>query len=424
VKKRSIVLAFIFSLSIPAFVHADNWPSWRGPDGNGISKEAGLPTTWSQTKNLVWKLPLPGKGSSTPIIWGERIFLTAADGGDIVLMCISTDGKVLWKHKLAVGNSKKKNREGNEASSTPCTDGKHVFAYAGTGDFACFDFAGNEIWKFNAQERYGKFRIQHGMHVTPLLHEDKLYFALIHNNGHWLIALDKKTGNEVWKVERKSDAVDESREAYTSPCLWQNGSELNLVVLGADYTTGHRLKDGSEVWRLGDLNPKSNYSGAFRIIASPVAGPDELLVPTCRDGLVVALKPGVKGMIKAGNPSEYWRTSKGSPDVPSPLLYDGLAYLPRENGVLICRDAKTGKLQYEEQPIRETIRASPIIADGKIYHVSRDSGTISVIKAGREYKLLATNRLPDEFYASPAVSGGRLYLRGFRALYAIQENAK
>ncbi len=147
-------------------------------------------------------------------------------------------------------------------------------------------------------------------------------------------------------------------------------------------------------------------------------------MPTCRGGIVVALKPGAKGLIKAGSPVEFWRTAKGSPDVPSPLLHDGLAYLARENGILMCLDAKTGKLHYEERLVNDLVRASPIIADGKIYYVSRDSGTISVVQAGPDFKLLATNKLADEFYASPAVSGGRLYLRGFRTLYAIQESAK
>lgn len=415
-KQQSIAFAVLVLMVTPAFVRADNWPAWRGPEGNGISKETGLPTTFSESKNLAWKLPLPGKGSSTPAIWGDRIFLTCADDGAIVLLAISTDAKLLWKRKLSAAAGK--SREGNSASPSPCTDGKYVFTYTGAGDAACFDFEGKELWKFNAQERYGRFSIQHGMHVSPLLHENKLYFALITNGGHWIIALDKLTGKEAWKVARKSDAIGESREAYTSPCLWQNGSELNLVVHGADYTTGHSLKDGSEIWRLG-LNPIRNT--AFRIIASPVANGDELVIPTCRTGLVVALKSGASGLIKPGSASELWRISKGSPDVPSPLIHGGLAYIPRENGVVICLDAKTGKQHYEEQPVREIVRASPIIADGKIYHVSRDSGTISVIKAGPKYELLASNRLPDEFYASPAISGGRLYLRGFRALYAFQE---
>ena len=422
-KKQNIGLAAFLILSLPAFARADNWPSWRGPEGNGVSKETGLPTTWSETKNIAWKLPLPGKGSSTPIIWGERIFLTAADVGDLVLLCISTEGKVLWKRKLAAENSKKKNREGNQASSSPCTDGKHVLAYVGTGDVACFDFEGNEIWKVNLQKRYGDFDLWHGMHVTPVLHDGTLYFALLHGKGQWIIALDKATGNESWKVERKSDAVGESRQAYTTPCLWQNGSELNLVVLGADYTTGHRLKDGSEVWRLGDLNPKGN--SAFRIIASPVATADELLVPTCRGGLVVALRPGVKGMIKAGSPSEYWRANEGRPGRP---VAD-----PATTALPTCRAKTASSSAATPRPASCTTRNSLSVNSSalrrssptaRLYHVSRDSGTISVIKPGPEFRVLATNRLADEFYASPAVSGGRLYLRGFHALYAIQEGAK
>jgi outer membrane protein assembly factor BamB len=419
-----LLITCIFTLALTPFVHADNWPYWRGPDKNGISRETGLPTTWSATKNVAWKLPLPGKGSSTPVIWGERIFMTAAENGDLILLCVNTGGKIEWKRKIATAvRSVIKKDEANEASASPSTDGKHVFAFVGSGDIACFDFAGNEIWKFNAQERYGKFDIQHGIHVTPLLYEDQLYLSLIHSNGHWVIALDKATGKDVWKIERKSDAVGESREAYASPCLWNNSGEINLVVLGADYTTGHRLKDGSEIWRLGDLNPKTKYSTALRIISSPVATDGMLVVPTARGGLIVALKQGAKGTIKAGSPFEQWRNLKGAPDVPSPLVHDGLVYLQGAIGVLSCVDAQTGKEYYQERLHAERYRASPVYADGKIYLTSRE-GNFSVLKAGSKLQILATNTLPDEFTASPAISNGRIYLRGFRALYAIGEEAK
>src|SRR5205807_1987571 len=148
------------------------------------------------------------------------------------------------------------------------------------------------------------------------------------------------------------------------------------------YTTGHRLSDGKEVWRLGDLNPKSKYSFAFRIIASPVPTAENLLVPTARGGLVVSLKQGASGTIKAGGEHEAWRILKGSPDVPSPLVHDGLVYLQRENGVFICLDAKTGKQVYDDRLNAERYRASPVYADGKIYTIGRDSGTITVLKAG------------------------------------------
>jgi outer membrane protein assembly factor BamB len=403
---------------------ADHWPRWRGPDNNGVSKEKNLPAVFSETKNLAWKLSLPGRGSSTPAIWGDHIFLTGAEGNDLSLWCISTAGKMLWKRTVgAVVRSDIKKGEGNDASSSPSTDGKHVFCYFGPGYLACFDFAGKEIWKFNVQKRYGNFKILHGMHITPLLHEDRLYMALLTNGGHWVIALDTKTGDEAWKVARPTDAFSESREAYTSPCLWKNGKEMNLVVLGCDYTTGHRLSDGKEVWRLGDLNPKN--SGAHRIIASPVAEGEDLIIPTCRGLVVVALKQGASGTIKKGSPMEAWRNGTGSPDVPSPLVHDGIAYLQRENGVLICVDAKTGKQHYETERLSEgRYRSTPIFADGKIYTIGRDSGVVTVVKAGSTFEQLARNQFKDEFTASPAVSNGRIYLRSFQTLYAISEGGK
>jgi outer membrane protein assembly factor BamB len=407
-----------------AGLRADNWPSWRGPDNNGICRETRLPTQWGPNKNIAWRLPLPGIGGATPVVWGDRLFLTSGDGNDLVLLCVQTNGQLLWKRPLGKAvRIKIKRDEANEASASPSTDGKHVYVFVGSGVFACFDFDGKEVWQFNVQDRYGKFQIQHGLHSTPLLHEGRLYLALQHATGHWLIALDKATGKEVWKVERATDAQGESLESYSSPCLWRDGKETYLVVLGSDYATAHRLSDGGEVWRVGGLNPKARYNYAFRIITSPVAGPGLLVVPTARGSVVVGIGPTADGTAAPGKAVERWRNAKGSPDVPSPLVYDGLVYLCRENGVLICLEAKTGKELYQQPLHRARYRASPVYADGKIYLTARD-GTFSVVKAGPRFELLAENQLPDDFTASPAISGGRIYLRGFRTLYAIQEGAK
>lgn len=420
--KQSLLIIGILAFS-PA-VRAENWPSWRGPQQNGISTETGLPVSWSETKNIAWKLPLPGKGGSTPVVWDDRIFLTSAKNNDLMLLCIGADGKQLWERKLAKAvRLVIKYDEANEASASPSTDGKHVFTFVGSGDCACHDFAGNEVWHFNAQERYGKFSIYHGVHISPLLHENRLYLVLLHSNGHWVIALDKATGKEVWKVDRKSDAEGESREAYSSPCLWGAGKDAQLIVLGCDYTTAHRLADGSEIWRLTDLNPKAKYSKALRIISSPTPSPDVLLVPTARGGLVVAVKPGAKGLINPGSEHEAWRLPKGAPDVPSPLVHDGLVYLGRDKGFLLCVDARTGKKVYEERLEGDRYRASPALADGKLYVTARD-GIVSVVKPGRNFELLAANTLDDVFTASPTISGGRIYLRGFKSLYAISEGGK
>jgi outer membrane protein assembly factor BamB len=398
--------------------HADNWPQWRGPGNDGICRETNLPLEWSATKNIIWKLAMPGMSGATPAIWGDRIFVVSEDDNDVVLLCLSTEGKHIWKRKLATGKARFRRDEGNQASPSPSTDGQHVYSFTGTGDFACFDFAGKEIWKFNAQDRYGKFIIQHGMHVTPLLHGDRLYHSLLHSGGWWVYALDKATGKEIWKVKRQSDARSECEQAYASPCLWHNDKDAYLIIHGCDYTTAHRLTDGSEIWRLGDLNPKSAYVPSLRFVTTPVAAPDLIVVPTAKSGPVIGLKPDATGLVTTGSTFEQWRKPQITPDVPSPLVHQGLVYLCRENGLLICLDAKSGHEFYRERLHSARYRASPVYADGKIYCTARN-GTVSVVKAGSKFQLLAANRLPDELAASPAIANGRLYLRGFETLYAI-----
>jgi outer membrane protein assembly factor BamB len=411
-------LAAIFVLSLAAAARADNWPQWRGPTYDGVSKETNLPAEWSETKNIVWKLRMPGMGSSTPAVWGDLVFLTSQDGPDLVLLCVSTEGKELWRHKLGTGDRKARGDEGNMASASPSTDGALVWAFAGTGDLVCCDLDGKEAWRTNLQERYGKFKIQFGMHSTPLLHGDRLYLQLIHSGGAWVIALDKTTGKEVWKVERKSDGKDECEHSYASPCLWQAGKEAYLITHGNDYAIAHRLEDGREIWRVGDLNPKNRYNRTLRFVASPVAVSDLIVVPSAKNGPVVAVKPDASGLINNGDTGEVWRIAHNTPDVPSPLVHDGLVYLCRENGVLICLDARTGKVHYEHRTHDVRHRASPVYADGKVYLTARD-GVVTVVKAGPTFDVLATNRLPDQMAASPAIANGRIYLRGWDTLYAI-----
>jgi outer membrane protein assembly factor BamB len=396
---------------------AANWPQWRGPNGDGVSTETNLPTQWSSTTNITWKLPLPGMAGSTPVVWGERIFLTSQDGDDLVLLCVSTDGKELWKRRLGNGNRKARGDEGNSASPSPSTDGKHVFAYVGTGDCACFDIDGKEVWKFNAQERYGQFHTYFGIHNTPVLYDDRLYMQFIHDNAALVVALDKATGAEVWKVERKSDGIAENKHSYASPVLWKNGDKAYLISHGNDYAIAHRLDNGQEIWRLADLNPKgAKYDPTLRFVSSPVATPDLIVVPSAKRGPTVGLKPDASGLVHAGDKAEQWRYPT-TPDVCSPLVYDGLVYLCQD-GRLVCLDAKTGNKLYEERTHPSRYRASPVYADGKVYLTARD-GTVTVVKAGPKFEVLAINKLPEQISASPVIANGRLYLRGWENLYAI-----
>jgi outer membrane protein assembly factor BamB len=399
-----------------------NWPQWRGPDGDGISKETGLPTTWGPSTNMAWTLDLPGRAGSTPAVWGDRMFLTCEDldGKQILLMCISTGGKELWRKKLGAntGRGRFMRDEGENASPSPSTDGKHVWAFAGTGDLACFDIDGKEVWSFNVQDRYGKYGAQHGLHNTPLLDGDRLYVQYFIRATAYVVALDKRNGDDMWKVERKSDGTGENLDSYTSPVMWRNGKDAYLITHGNDYAIAHKLEDGSEIWRVGGLNPKDGYRRDLRFVSSPVATPDLIVIPSAKDHGVVGLKPDAKGLVMPGSSSELWRLTKGTPDVSSPLVYDGIVYLCRD-GSLLTLDAKTGKELYAQSIHRDRYRASPVVtADGNVYLTAHD-GTVTVVKAGPQFKEVAVNKLTDDLTASPAISNGRIYLRGWKTLYAI-----
>jgi len=397
---------------------AENWPQWRGPRYDAVSRESGLPTEWSDSQNVVWKVQLPGIGSATPVIWGDRIFLTSQADNDLLLLCFNIDGKEQWRHRLGQGGSRGREEENNSVSSSPSTDGKLVFALVGSGDFVALDLNGKEVWHFNAQERYGKFNYDFGMHTTPLLYDGRLYLQFIHRKLQLVVALDAATGNEVWKVDRPSDGRGECLNSYASPTLWVRDGQALLITHGNDYAVAHNLNDGKEVWRLGDLNPKDRHNETLRFVASPVAVADLIVIPTAKNGAVVGVSPDASGVISAGGKGELWRVARGTPDVPSPLVFEGRVFLCRETGVLTCLDAKTGKEYFSERFHPQTYRASPVVADGKLILTAKD-GTFTVVKPGESLVVLATNKLSDHFAASPAISNGRLYLRGFANLYAI-----
>jgi outer membrane protein assembly factor BamB len=416
--------AILLALVCRSAARAENWPQWRGPENNGVSSEKNIPATWSKTDNVAWRLPLPGPAGATPIIWGNDIFLTSVDGSDLVLMRCSTDGKAIWKKTVSTGNKNIRGDEGNSASPSPSTDGKHIWVFFGTGDLACFDFDGNQVWKFNVQDRYGKFDIMHGMSMTPLLDGDRLYLALIHSGGSNVIALDKTTGKEIWKQPRVTDAKSESEQSYASPLIYRDGKNEFLITHGADYVIAHRLSDGTEIWRCGGMNPKSKYNATLRFVASPAVGPGLIVAPTAKKGPVLGLAPEGSGDVSVTEASHRWTKPSGSPDVPTPLIHDGLVYLCDEGGLLTCLDAVTGEEYYSKRRTHaDRHRASPVYVDGKILLTARD-GTITVLKAGKQFEVLATNDLGENMSSSPIISNGTMYLRTFDALYAVRQKGK
>lgn len=404
---------------------ADNWPQWRGPHNNGICDEKNVPTKWSKTDNVAWRFPLPGQAGASPVVWGDRIFLTTVDQDDdtLLLLCVGTNGKELWRKVLGKGNKNARpTKEGNSASPSPSTDGKHVWTFIGTGMLACHDVEGSEVWKFDVQDRYGPLKIQFGMTSTPVLDGDRLYLQLIHGEGNpktreaVVVCLDKATGKEVWKADRPSEAYAENEHSYASPCIYRDGKTEFLLTHGADYIIAHSLKDGGELWRSGGLQP-DKYDPTLRLVASPACVPGLIVAPSAKGGRVLALKPDGKGDVTNSKDVRLW-SYPITPDVPSPLIKDNLVYLYRENGVLMVLDAKTGEKQYEQRTPSSNNRASPVWANGNIYLVARD-GTVTVLKEGRKYEEVATIPMGESATASPAFSNGRIYIRTYDALWAI-----
>jgi len=423
-KTSTLFFVLFVSASIGLAAEPGSWPQWRGPHGNGISDAKNPPVKWSKEENVLWRKELPGPAGATPVLWDDRIFLTTVDGEKLLLMCFDTAGNERWRRQVAVGNKDVRGDEGNSASPSPLTDGKHVWTFMANGILACYDFDGNEIWKFDVQDRYGKLNIQFGMTSTPVLHQGRLYMQLIHGDGNpatreaVVVCLNAETGAEIWQHSRLSDARDECEHSYASPTLYSDDKNTFLVVHGADCVTAHRLTDGAEIWRCGNLNPKVDYNPTLRFVASPTAAPGLIVVPTAKGGKVLGLRPDGKGDITDSEQFVRWTLPRNTPAVPSPLVYDDLVYLCRENGNLIVLDANSGKKLYEERTTADRHRASPVYADGKVY-LTAWKGIVTVVKAGRKFEILAKNDIGEPISSTPVIAGDRIYLRSFDALWAI-----
>jgi outer membrane protein assembly factor BamB len=393
-----------------------SWPHWRGPEMTGVAVAKNLPATWSATENVAWKLALPEFSGSTPIIWGDRIFLNVGDGTDLYLLCVDRQkGVELWKKPLGSGNLKV--RKQNMSSPSPVTDGKRVWVITGTGVLKSFDFTGRELWSRDIQKDYGPFGLNWGYASSPLLVRDRLYVQVLHgmktDDPSYVLAIDAATGKTLWRVERPTDAVAEAPDSYTTPAILRNGGKEELVVTGGDYATGHDPATGAELWRAGGFNP--NKDRAYRVVASPIVANGLIYVPS-RVKPLIALRVGGRGDITQSHVA--WTTDMG-PDVPTPAVTDKYIFILNDRGILWCRDAKTGAEIWGNQRARAgTYSASPVVADGRLYVTSED-GVTTVLEAGPTFKVIAENDLADYTLSSIAVSGSQLFIRTTKFLYCI-----
>ena len=413
---RLLVAVGIVGASLIPSLSAENWPQWRGPFLNGISSETNLPVKWSKTENIAWKAALPAWSGSTPIIWGNRIFLNVAEGGELYLWAVDrARGAVIWKQRLGSGDVKM--RKQNMSSPSPVTDGRHVWAMTGTGVLKAFDFSGKELWTRDIPKDYGAFGLQWGYGSSPLLHEDSLYVQVLHgmrtDDPSYLLRISKADGTTTWRTERPTSARMESPDSYTTPGLLRYGGKTEIVLSGGDVVTGYDPADGRELWRAGGLNPKNE--GSYRIVASPVVHGELIFVPS-RERPMLALKPGGRGDVTKSH--VLWHFMNG-PDVPTPVTDGRYLYAINDRGIMWCLDAKTGEEKYGRQRLRSaTYSASPVLADGKIY-ITDEDGVTSVVRTGPMFEVLAENDFGEYTLSSPAVSEGQIFIRTQAALYAI-----
>jgi outer membrane protein assembly factor BamB len=436
---RSLLFALGLGLAcLPPVARGSEWPQFRGPGGVGLPAEKELPVAWSEM-NVQWKVKVPGTGWSSPILWGDKIFLTSAvtenqakprpDGGPRgggganpanavyrwEVYCLDrTTGKELWKQLASEGKASIPTHASNTyASETPVTDGERVYVYFGMTGLFCYDTGGKLLWK----KDLGTYPMQGnwGTGSSPVLWENRLFLQCDNEEKSFLVALDKKTGAELWRVSR------DEKSNWATPYVWKNKLRTELVTSASQKVRSYDPATGRLLWELG--------IGGGRCIATPV-GDDELLYggsePFRSSGSLFAVRAGASGDItlKAGetaNAGVAWFDAKGGLGMASPLLYQGHIYvLDRRLGIVSCYAARTGKPVYKERlPSARGFWASPWAYDGKVFCLD-DDGQTFVLQAGPEFKLLGKNALPDRFWATPAAAGGALYLRGVEALYCVK----
>lgn len=442
--QKSFVLFAVVAVSVVAISsgHAEtpleNWPKWRGPEGTGVNHSANPPTKWSEQENIRWKVELPGNGSSTPIVWQDRIFLLTAISVEkdaaaakleppagrgfrppvpknpykFVVLCVDrATGKTLWQ-KVA---REEVPHEGHHkdhgfASSSPVTDGKHLFVNFGSRGLYCYDLEGNLKW----EKDLGRMQTRNGFGegASPALHGDTLVITWDHEGEDFIAAFDKKIGDELWRQQR------EEPTSWATPLIVEHEGKPQVITAATDRVRSYDLATGKGLWNAEGLTTNA--------IPSPVTADGIVyLMSGYRGNKLLAIRLGGSGDL-TDTESLLWNYNKRTPYVPSPLLYDNRLYFFASNtGILTCLDVATGKPLIDAERVAGlgNVYASPVGAAGRVYLTGRD-GTCVVIKHADSYEVLATNRLDDPIDASPVAVDQELFLRGKQHLYCIAETGR
>jgi outer membrane protein assembly factor BamB len=388
----------IFILASP-----DDWPQFRGPTGQGVSDEQGLPLSWGEAKNVRWKTLIPGKGWSSPVVQGDHIWLTTATEDGKSLRAVSVDrntGAILQNVEVfRLKSPKEANSKNSFASPTPVIDGDRVYLHFGAYGTACISQAGKILWQTKLEYDNG----QHGTGSSPILYDDLLIISCDGNDVQYVVALDKLTGKTRWKKSR------EGYQAYTTPLLIQTPAGEQVISPGAFRAIAYEPRTGKEIWQV-------KYGEGFSNVPRPVYGDGLVFICTgFQQPSLLAVRVDGKGDITKSK--VVWSLNRGIPLTPSPLLIGQELYMVTDNGIASCVDAKTGQELWRVR-LGGNYSASPVYADGRIYFLSEEGESV-VIASGRQFKHLATNQLDGPTLASMAVSSGSIFIRSQTHLYRI-----
>ena len=418
----------ILSLTTVTNSLADTWPQFRGMTGSGVSRETNLPVRWSETDGVLWTTQLTGRGNSGPAVTRNRIDITTQMEDDNSLWVVSINrktGRIIRKIKVGHGVLKAKGPKNlyghrhNAATPTPAADADHVWAFFGSGLLVCVDAKNGKVkWRHDMVKEYGSYDITFGMGSSPRLWGELLYVSCLTKGPSYVVAFDKKTGKEVWKTDRDLPAKDDGPDAYSTPFVYQAKGTSQLLISGSDHLAGYDLRNGKQLWYSGGLTIKSLYG---RIIASPAADGGVIVATSANPGgggkgHVLAIRGGGSGNVTATH--RLWKHTQSTPDSSTPVCLNGRVYLSSDNGVASCLKLKTGDMLWRKRLPQGTYHASLVAGDGKVYFLNIN-GVCTVIAAAGEGEVIATNRLPGTFYATPAISDGVIFLRSYERLYAI-----
>lgn len=417
----SLLVGWVIGLNQPA--SAANWPRFRGPNGTGIAADKDIPVEWNATNGILWKTAIPGVGNSSPIIWGDRLFLqsSSADGKQRMLLCLDVpSGKILWSRSVP-GSTAVTNRRNTLASSTPVTDGERVYVLFWDGAalaMHAYDFEGNLAWKADLGPFISRPKEPnaHGAAHSPMVYKDKVFLNNDQDGSANLIALDSRTGKIVWQAERAP-----FRACYSTPFVLEKpGQTPELIVVSTAGITSYHPDTGAVNWMYKWTFDKES---GLRTVGSPIFHPDGLILATSGDGAgdrhMIAVKPGGTGDISATNLA--WESKRIFPYVPTMLAWGEHVYFVNDGGIAACHVAKTGENVWTER-LGGAVSSSPVLVDGKIYAVTED-GDVHVFLAAPAFKRLAKNSLGEPAFASPAVADGRLFIRGKSHLFCISKGA-